>query len=139
MRNVEEIRQELQKVQNRILDLTVSTPGYYLIASEEYQDLAAQRDALQCELLELETERVFGSYYTRACDCACPEIISAPGNRPGTCRCGGLVKNRPLEYEVDEGEYDYRPSPQEWAKIGLYAIVGLILIYIILVGLGVAK
>lgn len=60
MRSVEAIRQELQEVQSQILDLATNSAGCELLESTYYQELAAQRDALQRELLELETGRVFG-------------------------------------------------------------------------------
>lgn len=136
----EKLRADLKAVQGEILDLLLSGEQGKILQSEEYRRLNNRRAAIMQQLTDSEVERLFGrSYYIRACLCPHPEIVSPPGTHPAECRCGGLVKNRPLEYEVDEGEYDYRPSPQEWAKIGLYAIVGLILIYIILVGLGVAK
>lgn len=115
MRSVEAIRQELQEVQSQILDLATNSAGCELLESTYYQELAAQRDALQRELLELETGRVFGCYYTRACECYHPEIISPPGNRPGTCRCGGWVSLHQIGIWSEEDEDE--PESPVWGWI----------------------
>lgn len=126
------MKEEIQQLQTRILELLHELPGGQVVESKEYQQLRTRLTELQNMVRRYEIEQVFGhyGYPLHYCRCPVPEISVSNRQHPARClKCGRAVPE--FLVERDESSFDYK---REVLTFVIFVLAAALIAFVYLTG-----